>query len=629
MGTECRCLLAVVLLGLLGVRASGDPAAAKVAFGLDTVVPSPNPAWAQAVMVKGAVESEGLNPKTLPALFDGNPTTFVHTTRASSASITVRSARMLTAEGLQLDGVRAGSRYEFYLAGDDADLQSRVKAKQPSAAGTLPETGDLGKSTVVWLSRPLVGRIARLVLYRPKSAAEGWLGEFQLVGRAYPTMLRVTVDRKNAPRLYPTWSLSLKTFAHLDDGGVYPIDPKQARVTCLTPETAVIEKGKLLLLKPGVARLRAEYGDFASEEELHIQRPAFPEWKPPISSALASPAPGHLWEVPFVWIIYLPTTDGINLNPAFTGLTATVNQAYEIALARVLEGKWQLEEASRYHGYKNPASKPSLGYRLVGIHVFYEDTPRGVGYPDGHGGLTYAPDYHQMLRRIDGRRYVEDLGVKEFWLSHYHHGDMAPDESNMASPLTGDVSNSACLEDDMPKYKRTYLMMAGPGMARGVGLHCYGHQIERALWHIESSLPNQDKLASEKWMGLFPDGFRKGRAGTCHHPPNANDHYDYNNKVPVLSDCEDWRPDGSGRKKLVSCLTWQQIPYRPPSGLKPGVEGSHMEDDAYYYIYWLQNMPGRGAGIPYRNGMITNWWRFLGDWDGAIKERYGLWAPFK
>jgi len=629
MGIDVRCLLAAAALALIAARASGDPGTPRIAFGPETVVPSPPAIWTQAVAAKGGAEFHGFSKDGPERVFDGKEDTFGYTAGANPAMITVRSPRTMTAEGLRFQWSHSGARYEFYLAADDSELQAKQSAKQPSAAGALPDAGPLGKESVVWLPRPLTGRVARLVLTRPKSAATQYLGEFQLVGRAHPTMLRVTVDRKNAPRLYPTWVLSLRTFAHLDDGGVHPINPAQARVTCLTPETAAIEKGTLRLLKPGIVKLRAEYGEFVQEEAIQVEKPAFPEWRPSVSAALSTPAPGHLWEVPFVWIIYLPTLDGINLNPAFTGLTATVKQAYEIALARVLEGKWQLEEASRYHGYKDPAARPSLGYRLVGIHVFYEDTPRGVGYPDGRGGSTYAPDYHTMLRRIDGRRYVEELGVKEFWLSHYHHGDMAPDESNMASSLTGDISNSHCLEDDMPVYKRTYLMMAGPGMARGVGLHCYGHQIERALWHIESSLPGQDKLASQKWMGLFPDGFRKGRAGTCHHPPNANHDYDYYNKVPVLSDCEDWRPDGSGQKKLVSCLTWQQIPYRPPSGLPPGVEGSHMEDDAYYYIYWLQNMPGRGAGIPYRNGRVTNWWRFLGDWDGAIREKYGLWAPYK
>ena len=31
------------------------------------------------------------------------------------------------------------------------------------------------------------------------------------------------------------------------------------------------------------------------------------------------------------------------------------------------------------------------------------------------------------------------------------------------------------------------------------------------------------------------------------------------------------------------------------------------------------------AYIAHPKGEMTNWWRFLGDWDGAFKEKYSLW----
>jgi hypothetical protein len=37
-----------------------------------------------------------------------------------------------------------------------------------------------------------------------------------------------------------------------------------------------------------------------------------------------------------------------------------------------------------------------------------------------------------------------------------------------------------------------------------------------------------------------------------------------------------------------------------------------------WFIYWMQNLPGRGNGVLYRGRALTNWWAFIGDWDGAM-----------
>ena len=52
--------------------------------------------------------------------------------------------------------------------------------------------------------------------------------------------------------------------------------------------------------------------------------------------------------------------------------------------------------------------------------------------------------------------------------------------------------------------------------------------------------------------------------------------------------------------------------------------GAWERNEAHWYIYWMQSMPGRGNTIPYGADGMENWWRFTGNWDGSIQAGAGL-----
>lgn len=334
-------------------------------------------------------------------------------------------------------------------------------------------------------------------------------------------------------------------------------------------------------------------------------------------------ASGCVWEVPFVVIAYIPTQDGIQVDSQKTGYSGTVRSLQDRILRAVRVTKWMLEEGSRYHGYRDPDARPSLGYRCVRYRTVLEDIPRGkpAGGPD-----TYFPDYGKIVEQAGGRNLVR-RGVREFWVYHWHHGTIVPIETNLASPVTGDISNSD-RSNDLPIYENSYLVV-GVNFNRGPDKHVHniGHQLEAALSYIATEQDGNDNLFGKDFCGRDDRGkFAPGRCGNCHFPPNATQDYDYFNKTPALSDIEDWNPAGTGTKKPVSCATWESLPYRSPTGDRIRQSGTILEDDAWWYLYWFQNFPGFGSQIPYRDGKINNWWRFLGDWDGALREGYGLWS---
>ncbi len=334
---------------------------------------------------------------------------------------------------------------------------------------------------------------------------------------------------------------------------------------------------------------------------------------------------GCRWQVPFVVVAYIPTADGVNVDFEKTGFQGTVTQLRQRILRAVRVTKWMMEEGTRYHGYKVPGAKPSLGYRCVRYVTVLEDIPPGksAGSPN-----TFFPDYGKIVEQVGGKRLVDQQGVKEFWVYHWHHGSIVPIETNLASRVSGDISNSDRL-DDLPLYDKTY-MVVGVNFNRGPDKHVHniGHQLEAVLSFINQRQDGNTNLFNQQFCGQDAKGkFQPGRCGNCHFPPNATKDYDYFNPTQVLSDCEDWSPQGTGMKKPISFQTWERLPYRCPTGDKIRQPGTILEDDAWWYLYWFQNLPGHESRIAHPKGEITNWWRFLGDWDGALREGYGLWSP--
>ena len=365
----------------------------------------------------------------------------------------------------------------------------------------------------------------------------------------------------------------------------------------------------------------------------------------PIDAYLATPAPGHIYEIPVVVIRFLPTADGENLD------TTKVPDFWEMGKISLADMKaridtfdkrikFMLEEGSRFRGYKDSTAPPSLGYRVVEYITVYEHTPPGpVTERTKDGTPLYSPDFHQIFDRFNIRHYVDNLGVKEIWVwmgggnndfPSYDPTLNKPEnfrhwwESNMSSPLTGDISNSNRDNSDLPIYNSTYTVY-GQNIWRtqAEAVHNHGHQLEAILSHVNWLKERNADFFWQKFVGQNENGDAvTGRVGSTHMPPNTTKHYDYTeNLTPVKSDIEDWTPDNSGAKKLVDVDTYGDLPYAWPEADPIRIP---QRIESQWYIYWMQNMPGHGNQIRYGQKHITNWWIFTADWDAAISSSVGL-----
>ena len=339
-----------------------------------------------------------------------------------------------------------------------------------------------------------------------------------------------------------------------------------------------------------------------------------------VPAALSSEMPAATRLMPVVMINVIPTLDGKTVDTAVTGPSFNAEwtpgsieglQAWIITYAT--RAKFMLEEGSKFRGYRTPGTAPYLGYRVLAIYNLYR--PFKPGKPDPGRAGNFFPDYFDLLDQIPIRDFVEQQDVREIWVNSYHYGTMSLNESNMASPATGDVSNSYRTHDDLPLFSSTYVLYQNNyTRSQAEAVHNHGHQIEAMLAFINQRHDGNTDLFWREFVGLDINyDFVPGRCGATHWPLNARQDYDYNNATDrVMSNCEDWQPAG-GATKEVSLDTWASIPYAWPA---TGTVSQLAESQ--WYVYWMQNLPGAGNTIPYNATQMENWWTFIGDWDAAI-----------
>ncbi len=393
------------------------------------------------------------------------------------------------------------------------------------------------------------------------------------------------------PATWATWTSADTNIADIDSDGV--IVGKDAGVTTLT---AMLE-GKSASLTLNVVP--------------PIRLPTYDA----IDTALSIPATNAIYDMPVVIINYIPTPDGTNVDDSIYP-QSTIEDFKATMNLRNRWTKFMLEEGSKYHGYQNANAHPSLGYRVVQVISVYEPMP--PGRDSWEEGLKF-PDYYRMMERFNIGAAVSNLNVKEVWIWGYHDAGIAPLESNMSSPTTGDISNSDRVED-LPIYDRTYVVYHFNAALDQGYTHDHGHQLEAILGYVNQRQDGNDDLFWKKFCGRNLDGsWQQGRCGDNHHPPNAEDDYDYSNPLWVSSDCMDWTPDKVGQLSLVNSNTWGSIPYPWPNG---SIAREPIESQ--FYIFWRQNMPGWQNGIRYGTNVMANWWEFTGDWDNAIRANRGL-----
>jgi hypothetical protein len=404
-------------------------------------------------------------------------------------------------------------------------------------------------------------------------------------------------------------------------------------VNVLSDKSNVTINGKSIIgAQSGMAVLNITYKNFTVKDNIYVSEIEYLTVDP----KLKSNGKGKII-VPVVIINYLPTIDGVLLDmlKAPDGYYDVYNSTLERSKNKIFGDKVieknVIEEGTRFRDYSTNKIEPYISIDVVAYINIYE-----VDYakdPDRNG--TQIINWNTLFNKINMKEFVEKNGVKEVWFTAFPK-DGYPSvlkqpnptdkslwynmpESNMSSPITGDVSNSSRFNNDLPIYSKTYVVY-GFNAHRGADtdLHNRGHQIEAQLSHIDRDLI---------WNNAFlPTSTKKEfRLGNCHWPPNATSDYDYGNKVAVKSDIASYQPSG-GTYIDVNVDTWLGKKYSFPMTATNIIGVSNYDNDAQvkWFIYWWQSIPGLNNTIPYNNSTLTNWWDIFYNWDDAIKNKTKL-----
>lgn len=422
-------------------------------------------------------------------------------------------------------------------------------------------------------------------------------------------------------------------------------------ITSQNENITILEKNEITGAKGGIETAVIRYSDSTINLDLLIQD--YEILEPPIN--LRGDGQCEL-SVPVILINYFPTNDGV-IQDERRGPTdwnvyyePTLEHMKEVIMQNVLVTKNSIEEGTRFRDFGGNTKPKYVCIDIIKVINLYSLPLKRWGVPDSRVNTI---DYKILFPKLNIEDYVNNAGVKEIWLGAFQNfgatviqQDESIDrdffwgipESNMSSPLTGDISNSWRIQNDLPIYNKSYIVYALIGdSGADSNLHMRGHQIEVMMNYLDKS-PASHRLFENQFVGRKNNSYAyNGRVGNTHFPPNASTDYDYYSSYMISSDILSWKPDGgdttSFNRDTYFNINYENIDFVVPTArsFKFGDFGDRdlSKSELMWHILWNQSIPGYQNNIPFvKDGVeytLTNWWDLIYNWDEAIQQGKTLW----
>jgi hypothetical protein len=212
-----------------------------------------------------------------------------------------------------------------------------------------------------------------------------------------------------------------------------------------------------------------------------------------------------------------------------------------------------------------------------------------------------AVDYHRLLAEFDVIERINRGEVDEVWLFGFPYAGYY--ESIMAGPGAF-WCNAPPLGQPRGRAARRRFVIMGFNYERGVGemLENLGHRAESILARVFAGARGEANL----WERFTRyDLTHPGRAecGNVHFAPNSERDYDWGNRRPVRSLCDDWHnfPNFRGQARIVDCREWGD------------------GDIRLHHLWWFRHFPHLAGES---GGRLHNWWHYVIAVDSPAVERY-------
>ncbi|MCC6943009.1 MAG: hypothetical protein IT335_00445 [Thermomicrobiales bacterium] len=273
------------------------------------------------------------------------------------------------------------------------------------------------------------------------------------------------------------------------------------------------------------------------------------------------------------------------------------------------EGNQRLTQIFSWKNSETLAAEFIADIRKVsGGYLNYEivDRIQDDEFPVKEDGFTYTPEgYVTAFRerkthdpdRIDYKAQISKHNLEhrkrmgefdEVWFfafpfaGHY--------ESTMVGPGSFWCNSPPVSETD--RFPSRFVMM-GFSYERGVGemLESFGHRVESIMDQVYKQAGRSPNMW-KRFIQHEKTNPGQSNVGTVHFAPNSERDYDWGNKTPVTSYCDDWLtyPTLPGNARTVTCADWGDGDIRK------------------HHIWWLDHLPKVPGET---DGVTNNWWEYI------------------
>ena len=201
-----------------------------------------------------------------------------------------------------------------------------------------------------------------------------------------------------------------------------------------------------------------------------------------------------------------------------------------------------------------------------------------------------AIDYPAQVRAFDLIGRYDRHEMEEVWFFTFPY---AGDAESTTVGRGAFWLNSPPVPGSGAAEGRFVIMAFNYEREEGMMLENFGHRAEAAMSRVYERMARGRNM----WE-LFTryDRIAPGRAqcGNVHFAPNSDRDYDWGNRRPVTSYCDDWYsyPDLPGRPRRLTCTEWG------------------CGDARSHHLWWLRHIP-HAAGET--DGVANNWWQYIVD----------------
>ena len=214
----------------------------------------------------------------------------------------------------------------------------------------------------------------------------------------------------------------------------------------------------------------------------------------------------------------------------------------------------------------------------------YLNVLRGVTPPY----MPQEANYYAIIERFNILPAIARNDIDEVWIFNFPHAGFY--ESIMAGP--GAFWCNAPPLRNTEAARRRFVIM-GFSYERGVGemLENMGHRAESIMEKTFERVIGENLW--KRFIRYQNTAPGKAAVGNIHFAPNSQKDYDWNNLMPVVSECDDWLnnfPNFKGVTRTVTSAEW----------------GSG--DIREHHRWWFRHIP-KVAGR--KNGIHNNWWQYI------------------